>query len=714
MAKWWYACRVITISSYLDSTPADPNGFAEPSLIEVSERLAATHSLGEVVEVLRQTARTAIGAEGITVVIREGDQCFYAAEDAISPLWAGQTFNAESCVSGWAMLHRQTAIIPDVHADPRVPVEAYHSTFVQSMAMAPIGRPEPVAALGAYWAGAGPLQPGAVHRLESLARLAAIAIKNARLLAQAEENAQQRSLMIEAGRMGMWTFDVASGVLNTSTMCRENFGRDPQQAFTYADLHAAIHPDDSTRVAEAIAASLATGCDYDIEYRLVTPGGEVRWIGIRARPSFNADGSPLALNGLSIDITDRKRIEEALQNSASTLEHLVQERTQELIATQDALRQAQKLEAMGQLTGGVAHDFNNLLTPILGSLDLLQRRGIGGEREQRLIDGALQSAERARILVQRLLAFARRQPLKSEPIDASALVLSMRDLISTTLGPQVSVRLDLGEALPLAHGDRNQMEMALLNLSMNSRDAMANGGVLTLSTRMVENAGKHMSVPLGRFVIVAVTDTGSGMDGETLKRAIEPFYSTKGVGQGTGLGLSMAHGLVAQLGGALTIESSVGQGTTISLWLPVSDELVLRPIKFAPDLETFSGSVLLVDDEQLVRASTADILNEMGFNVIEARSGEEALALLEAGKNVDALITDHLMPGMTGVDLAHSVQARWPSLPILVISGYSDAIGLSANLPRLEKPFRKADLAAKLAGLLGKPLVDHYNDQMLS
>jgi signal transduction histidine kinase len=464
-----------------------------------------------------------------------------------------------------------------VFDDDRVPKDAYAPTFVRSMVMVPIGKPRAVAALGAYWSQTGRQSPETVRRLENLARLATVAIENARLLGELKDSARQHSMMVAAGRMGLWSFDIASGVLDTSAMCRSNFGRDPDLPFSYADLHAAIHDEDKARVQEAIAKSIATGSDYDIEYRLITPSGETRWIEIRARPSYGPNGAPLVLSGLSIDVTARKRMEAALQTSAATLEHLVIERTRELVTAQEALRQAQKLDAMGQLTGGVAHDFNNLLAPIIGGLDLLQRRNVGGEREQRIIAGALQSADRARLLVQRLLAFARRQPLRVEPIDIAALIAGMDELLVATLGPQVVISRDIAENLPLARADLHQVEMALLNLSVNSRDAMPDGGSLILSAQLrVIGAGQQQAISSGSYVVITVTDTGSGMDAETRTRAIEPFYSTKGIGKGTGLGLSMAHGLASQLGGALTIESEIGKGTAVSLWLPTSEEILAQ------------------------------------------------------------------------------------------------------------------------------------------
>jgi PAS domain S-box-containing protein len=373
----------------------------------------------------------------------------------------------------------------------------------------------------------------------------------------------------------------------------------------------------------------------------------------------------------------------------------------ELERAQEALRQSQKMEAMGSLTGGVAHDFNNLLTPIVGSLDLLHRKALGSEREQRLIDGALQSAERAKTLVQRLLAFARRQPLKSTAVDIGRLVKGMTDLLSSTAGPQVQVFVDVADDLPPAEADANQLEMALLNLGVNARDAMPNGGTLRISAVRESLEQSQGELAPGHYICLSLADTGMGMDDATLARAVEPFFSTKGIGRGTGLGLSMAHGLAAQLGGALKIESRVGAGTTVELWLPISAAPLpdAEPRRDPIEVVGARGLALLVDDEDLVRASTADMLAELGYEVEEAASAEAALALVNEGLRPDLLVTDHLMPGMTGVDLIRAVHEMRPELPALIVSGYAEAEGIAPELPRLTKPFRRGDLVRKLGEL---------------
>jgi PAS domain S-box-containing protein len=372
-----------------------------------------------------------------------------------------------------------------------------------------------------------------------------------------------------------------------------------------------------------------------------------------------------------------------------------------LAQAQSALIQTQKLEAMGQLTGGVAHDFNNLLTPIIGSLDILHRRGLGGTREQRLIEAAFQSAQRAKILVQRLLAFARRQPLQAAAIDAGALIKGLADLINSTIGPQIVLNLEVAEDLPFAKADPNQLEMAILNLAVNARDAMEGPGTMAISVAaaMLED-GEVPQLKSGRYVRLQVADTGHGMDEATLSRAIEPFFSTKGVGQGTGLGLSMAHGLATQLGGALTIESQLGKGTQVSIWLPVTEEGPSQSCgTHSQPRSLMVGTALLVDDEACIRVSTADMLNALGFAVREAASAESALAAIDEGLLPELLITDHLMPGMTGVQLARLVRQRRPTTKTLIVSGFAEVDGIDPSFPRLTKPFTQSELEAAIAHL---------------
>lgn len=444
-----------------------------------------------------------------------------------------------------------------------------------------------------------------------------------------------------------------------------------------------MHPEDMPPTLKAITEMGETQLPARFENRIATIDGD--WKHIEWTVAPEQDGANFIAVGRDVSVA---RTREA-----------------ELRAAQEALRQSQKMEAMGSLTGGVAHDFNNLLTPIIGSLDMLVRKGVGSERERRLIDGALHSAERAKTLVQRLLAFARRQPLQAVGVDLRQLLDGMVDLIGSTLGPTIDVRVDLQSDLPLASADPNQLEMALLNLAVNARDAMPNGGELTITACAETPSGSQASgLKPGDYVRLSVKDTGSGMDEETRSRAVEPFFSTKGVGKGTGLGLSMVHGLAAQLGGGLTIDSAPGRGTTVDLWLPVSTTSVATEPRLAsPSARPVRrGIALLVDDEELVRMSTADMLIDLGFEVFEATSAEDALRLIDAGTAPDLLVTDHLMPGMNGADLARTVRAKNPNLPVLLVSGYAEVEGIAPELPRLTKPFRNSELAASVSALLSE------------
>jgi signal transduction histidine kinase len=409
---------------------------------------------------------------------------------------------------------------------------------------------------------------------------------------------------------------------------------------------------------------------------------------------------------------------EDLRQGELRLQQRVEERTAQLQRTHDELlaqaaeraraeeqvRQLQKLESIGQLTGGVAHDFNNLLTVVLGNLDLLRKRLPADPVIDRLIDGALQGAQRGAALTQRLLTFARRQALEPKPTDLVELVRGMDDLLRRSIGPSVAIEFDLPAGLPSALADHNQIELALLNLAVNARDAMPDGGTLTVSLSQ-EGVPAGDSLAAGSYVRLCVSDSGCGMDAETLSRAIEPFFSTKEVGKGTGLGLSMIHGLALQLKGSLRLYSEWGRGTRAELWLPVAAG---RTAASAPQgsTEAIAGArrltLLFVDDDTLISLSTVALLEDLGHEVIEAASGQEALDVLESGKPVDLMITDYAMPGMTGLQLAEAARRLRPALPILLATGYADLPAKTKLvLPRLAKPYQQKQLAERITALVG-------------
>jgi DNA-binding response OmpR family regulator/nitrogen-specific signal transduction histidine kinase len=371
--------------------------------------------------------------------------------------------------------------------------------------------------------------------------------------------------------------------------------------------------------------------------------------------------------------------------------------------TEAALRQSQKMEAIGQLTGGVAHDFNNLLMAILSNLELLRRRLPASDLKiGRLIEGAMQGAQRGAALTQRLLAFARRQELRSQSVDVGQLLRDMENLVERSVGPRVALQWEIPPRLPPAMVDPNQLELAILNLVVNSRDAMPDGGTVQLK---VENRSVHpgeADLAPGPYICIRVIDTGAGMDSETLKRAIEPFYSTKEIGKGTGLGLSMVHGLAVQSGGTLRLSSVAGTGTAAELWLPISETpAALRDEATAAPADIAKATILVVDDDALIAMSTVDMIEDLGHTVIEANSGEGALAVLRGDAQVDLMITDYAMPGMTGNELAKAAKALRPDLPILLATGYAELpTGTTIELPRLSKPYDQQQLAQQIAALL--------------
>ncbi|MES2905511.1 MAG: ATP-binding protein [Pseudomonadota bacterium] len=442
------------------------------------------------------------------------------------------------------------------------------------------------------------------------------------------------------------------------------------------DVASSMGNETMERMREALAGTSSQVVEQEL---VIKETGRRAFYDVQHAPLYSAQGHIIGGIAFMHDITARKRIEEQL-------------------------RQSQKMEAIGQLTGGVAHDFNNLLTAILSNLDLIKKKTLGDDKLQRLIEGAVQGAERGASLTQRLLAFARRQDLHVEAIKLEPLLENIAELLRRSVGPQIVIDFDFGADLPAAKIDRNQLELAILNLAVNARDAMLDGGKITISVQKLP-APPHQNLQPGTYIVVRVKDTGTGMNEQTLKQAIEPFFSTKELGKGTGLGLSMVHGLAIQLGGNFILHSKVGEGTTAELWLPVSEEesilLDTQTEHFVEMRSPLQSTILVVDDDVLIAMSTVDLLEDLGHKVIEANSGKIALQMIENNPDIKMMITDHAMPGMTGVELAKAARVLRPDLPILLATGYADLPeGEELQLPRLGKPYHQHELAEQIARLL--------------
>jgi signal transduction histidine kinase len=398
-----------------------------------------------------------------------------------------------------------------------------------------------------------------------------------------------------------------------------------------------------------------------------------------------------------------------LQRFNEQLEERIKERTRERETALAQLFEAQKMEAIGQLTGGVAHDFNNLLMAVLGSLSLLEKRLPEDPRSHRLLQNAVQGAQRGASLTQRLLAFSRRQELKPEAVDVPRLVAGMQELLERALGHGIELRTQLPSSLPPALVDANQLELALLNVALNARDAMPAGGQLTISAVDDMPTAEIQSAALvpGDYVRIRIADNGVGMDETTLAKATQPFFTTKGPGKGTGLGLSMVHGLAAQSGGLLRINSEPNRGTTIDLWLPVAQSAAdpddAESPQPTPATVIRPCTVLVVDDDQLVLTGTSAMIEDLGHTAIEAHSGAEALARLESGIGIDVVVTDHAMPAMSGLQLARHIIEKYPGLPVILATGYAELPGdpMPLEILRLAKPCTQYDLAAAIQSVLG-------------
>ncbi|MFP5077591.1 PAS domain-containing protein [Rhizobium sp. YIM 134829] len=533
-----------------------------------------------------------------------------------------------------------------------------------------------------------------------------------------DESERRLQTALSAGRLGAWELDLQTLTLTTSSTCKAIFGLQSEDSFPYLRWQATIHPDDQLRVESALDRSRLTGEDYAIEYRILWPDGSLHWVEIRAQAHHDRLGRPVKLVGVTADITERRREADKNRQVNEILEQRVAERTADLEAAhasvveqaaqrqsaEEQLRQAQKMEAIGQLTGGVAHDFNNLLMAVLGNLELLRKHVSGDAKAERLIEGALQGARRGASLTQRMLAFARRQDLKIEAVDLATLLSDVEDLLVRSVGAMVQIEIDAPQGLAPVMADANQIELALLNLVVNARDAMPEGGLVTIALRQADvEASEELAA--GRYVVLSVTDRGTGMDAETLKKAIEPFYSTKELGKGTGLGLSMIHGLARQLSGTLRLTSRLGEGTAAELWIPAGSEAaalrtepVAEPVlEAAARVDQGPRRILLVDDDALIAMSSADMLLDLGHDVVEAHSGRDALEHLRAEGPFDLMITDYSMPGMTGGELAIAAREIAPTMPVLLATGYADLPpGVELDVPRLGKPYSQSQLEREL------------------
>ncbi|WP_145009242.1 ATP-binding protein [Pseudomonas oryzihabitans] len=574
-----------------------------------------------------------------------------------------------------------------------------------------------------------PRRPSAAEReaFRLVTETAALAIERHQADRQLRESEDHYRHLVELNPQYTWTCDPMGREVIFSPRWQQLTGRADLRAETFWRL---LHPDDRTATRQAWATALATGRAYDHEHRVRVADGSHCWMRTRAYPRQDETGAVIRWYGTTEDIDDRREAEEALRRERATLEVQVQARTAELEAanrqlreemqsraqTEELLRQAQKMEAVGQLTGGIAHDFNNLLAGIQASVDLLRRRLAPQALAQvdGLLDTATQSVSRGASLTHRLLAFSRRQTLLPQAVDVSALIADFKEILLHSLGPQIRCQVDLAATLWQVDADPHQLENALLNLAINSRDAMPAGGTLTISAANWVQPVAGSTLPAGDYLQIAVSDDGLGMTPEVLERVFEPFFTTKPVGQGSGLGLSMIYGFVQQSRGQVTVTSAPGQGCRVSLLLP-------RHPGTAPQAPTTAAGttaaralptarVLLVEDDAVIRGLLVQLFDELGWHYRDAVDAESALAALREGEGFDLLITDVGLPGLNGRLLANAARTLRPNLPVLFITGYVNdgepqSCLVAEGMQLLTKPFSLDTFVGKVQGLLGSRAV---------
>lgn len=543
----------------------------------------------------------------------------------------------------------------------------------------------------------------------------------------ARENAQRVHLALAAGAIvGTWVWDIPTDAFIVDDAFCRAMGLEPVgsgEGLTLETIVTHIHPEDRDLLLLRIEEALKSGGPYAQQYRVKQADGKYHWVEANGRVDLDENGSALTFPGVLIDIGERREVEAERDRVAAellrlneTLEQRVRDQTAELMKKEEALRQAQKMEAVGQLTGGLAHDFNNLLAAISGSLQIMKGRLEQGRLEDlgRYVDTAQKATARAATLTQRLLAFSRRQSLEPKSTDLLQLTRGMEELVQRTVGPHIEVKTSGEDDVWPTLVDPNQLENALLNLCLNARDAMPGGGQLHIhlaNATLDVPAARALGLTEGDYVRLSVSDTGSGMSEQDIARAFDPFFTTKPLGEGTGLGLSMVYGFVQQTGGQVSMRSEVGRGTTVELLLPRGTATAgaaadVAPTADSPDEEASGRTILVVEDEVLVRMVVVDALEDLGFRVLQAGSGPDALEIVKTGVEIDMMLTDVGLPkGMNGRQLAEVAREMRPQLNILFATGYDESLdtgisALPAGFDVVRKPFSVETLTAKVLATL--------------
>lgn len=548
--------------------------------------------------------------------------------------------------------------------------------------------------------------------METVAARTQQLIERAETEAALRDTAERYRLASKATNDPIWDWDLQTNHVLWNDALYEVFGYAPSDvAPTGGWWSDRIAPADRVRVMDSIHAAIdGTAEHWTQEYGFLNAADEVVPVFDRGYLIRNAQGKALRMIGAMLDLTERRKVEDVLKESNERLEERVKAAIAEREEMEQALRQAQKMEAVGQLTGGIAHDFNNMLAVTMGSLELMKRRlPAEDERLHRYVDAALEGCKRSANLTQRLLAFSRRQNLSPRTVDPNALVAGMTELLRHSIGADVQLHTELADNLSNTHVDPNQLENTLLNLAVNARDAMPEGGNLTIATRnMHVSQFENSGVESGAYIEISVSDTGSGMPPEVVEKAFDPFFTTKEVGKGTGLGLSQVYGFVKQSGGHIDIDSQPGSGTTVRILLPQDNSETIHADeggRVENGKHHTSELIMVVDDEPAVRRFTCEALMELGYEVIEVATPSAAVEVLKQREDIALLFSDIVMPETNGFELAAQSKHIRPSLKILHTSGYTrDSVirgrALDGELNLITKPFSIQELATRIREVL--------------
>ena len=596
-----------------------------------------------------------------------------------------------------ALMTQQVVAVGDIRTDPRIAADGTAGLFgsrgIIAFAMVLVVQGgHPRAIVGISHAEPRAWHPADLAALRDAANRSWSAVERGRAAFALQESEQQFQRAIAGAGVGVWDWDIVRNVVSISRGAQPPYHDQIQgTTCTGAQFLAAVHADDRARMAAALTrvdmdAQSGMPFLYEQEFRSIKRSGEVVWLRSQGRVTQRGPaGISTRLSGVTVDITERRRAEEALHAAQERLRLLNQDlearvkiEVEAREQAQNRLAQAQRIEALGQLSAGIAHDFNNVLQAITGSLALVQRRAGDAEVVRQLAAMAGDAAARGGVITTRLLSFARQGALKPLPVQPAPLLSGLNDMLEHMLGQTVRMQVETTQHLPPLLADKAQLEAVLVSLALNARDAMPSGGVLTLSARLDQISEADLANPglqPGPYIRIAMADTGTGMNPAVLARASEPFFTTKPVGQGTGLGLAMARGFAEQSGGAFLLTSTAGEGTTVALWLPLAgavEEPVTAGIDVLPAPSSTQRRVLLVDDDALVREVLAGQLEDLGYRVALAQSGAVALARLDSGEEIELMITDYAMPGMNGAVLLAETRLRRPRLPVLLLTGYAD------------------------------------------